>query len=160
MQFIVALKWPLFLLIVFGFVWWRVRRNPSLGQATRQLIEARNIRMNVAGQELELTKAVDAAAIAASSDEDIAAVARDATTDQQVQPDVMTIRRAAIEEIMTSAAHWGWATGRRGLSLPPDPEIEWTPDGEPLIKWTPENSRHRWVLEQHFGSHTASDGEH
>lgn len=141
LQFIVALKWPLFLLIVFGFVWWRVRRNPSLGQATRQLIEARNIRMNVGGQELELTRVEEAAAIAASSDETIAAVAaQGASADPQGDPDVLSIRREAIEQLMTHAATWGWAASQVDPQTPPEPVIVWDESGQPLIRTSPYSS--------------------
>ncbi|MEU5737015.1 hypothetical protein ABZ784_03335 [Streptomyces tendae] len=131
LQFIAALKWPLFLLIVLGFVWWRTRRNPSLGQTTRQLIEARNIRMNVGGQELELTRVEEAAAIAASSDETIAAAAQ--RTDPQEDPDVVSIRREAIEQLMLRSIHWGWSTSRNDPRHRPEPMIIWDASGQPLI---------------------------
>ncbi|MFB6548663.1 hypothetical protein [Streptomyces sp. NPDC056405] len=135
LQFIAALKWPLFLLIVFSFVWWRTRRNPALGQTTRQLIEARNIRMNVGGQELELTRVEEAAAIAASSDETIAAAAQaEGAADQPDDPDVLSIRREAVEQLMISAIQWGYASAQIDPRTTPNPVISWPDDGTPVIR--------------------------
>jgi hypothetical protein len=42
-------------------------------------------------------------------------------------------KRAAIEEVMTAAARWGYSMARVGFTSPPVPVITWSEDGSPEI---------------------------
>ncbi|WP_210587153.1 hypothetical protein [Streptomyces sp. GESEQ-35] len=148
LQFISSVKWPLLILILVAFSWWRLRKNPVLAATLQKVLEGRSVRISLAGQEVELTRVEEAAAIAASSD---AEIIRAATTDGDGEGglatdeiDVVQFRRAAVEQLMARAAEWGWNAAREGFRYRPRPAIKWNLDGQPEIGFatgTIENAR-------------------
>jgi hypothetical protein len=96
----------------------------------------RNIRLNLAGQELEATLAETqgSMAVAAGSDEEIAELAgRDDTSVEAQGWTRVQLRRDAVEEVMRSSARWGYNIARAGMVSDFNPVVSWTNDGRPLI---------------------------
>lgn len=132
LQFISSIKWPITVLLLSGWISWRAKRNANWGALAKGLIERRNLRLNIAGQELEISgvqEAVEAAALAATaSDKDLT----EASQGNGVEgPDVSQIRREAVEAIMQKAATLGWFAGASGEALPPGLALRWQDDGSP-----------------------------
>ncbi|MET8401400.1 hypothetical protein [Streptomyces sp900116325] len=134
LQFISSIKWPITVLLLTGWISWRVKRNPGYSEHFKNLIERRNFRVNIAGQELEVSgveAAVEAAAITATaSDETLA----DAAQRDGAKPiDVSEIRRDAVEGLIQTAAMGGWLVGSSGDPHPPKLALHWKEDGSPYL---------------------------
>jgi hypothetical protein len=106
---------------------------------------ARNIRLNVAGQELEATLAAaqDSVAAAVASDEQIAEIAGESR--QPDQPGAGTVsewRRDAVEDVVRTAAALGFDMARRYPHLPRmEPEVVWVDGQTPVVHWPMRNIR-------------------
>lgn len=119
------------------------KRDPEKGKALARWLNSRNVRANIAGQELELTMAGSerAAATVTAPDEQLAAAitgiaAPDSESETAVPTDeaVVQMRREAAEELMRSAARWGWDAAQMGFKTPPEPQIDWQ-GNRPVIKF-------------------------
>lgn len=127
LEFIASLKWPITVLLLVGLASWRLRRNPDLGNAIRALIGSRSIRLNIAGQEVELGEAAGAATVAAAPDEALAEVG----SRRDAEQDITEIRREAVEEAMNAAALYGWNEARSGAARLPELSLQWDESGRP-----------------------------
>ncbi|MGW1892131.1 hypothetical protein ACWCP6_18005 [Streptomyces sp. NPDC002004] len=159
LEFISSLKWPLLILILTAFSWWRFKKNPQLGNHLRTVLEGRSVRVSIAGQEMELSHVVEAAAVAASSDAELAHTAHVNDLGQEV--DTVQLRRAAVEDLMTHAAHWGWSAAQLGFETPPNPAIQWNEQGQPEIGFasgTLDRARHQAILRRLSRIHPAGPG--
>lgn len=134
LEFIAAVKWPITVLLLAGFVTWRTRRNPAWLTWLKDLISERNLRLNIGGQEVELTAAEAAVRTATQSDVELGGAVEDASAEGG--KDVTAIRREAVETVMVEAAHWGWNMAQLGYNSPVDPGIKWDDDGHPRILFT------------------------
>lgn len=147
LEFIAALKWPVtvLLLAAIGGRWWH--KSPAARATFRDWIGTRNIRLAVAGQELEATLAATQGNMitAAASDEalvatlaDRAALSDDEAESQQpsspTQGEVVNLRREAVEAVMNLAAEWGFAMARHGYPEKPDMPVQWDEQGRPEIR--------------------------
>lgn len=127
LEFIASLKWPVTVLLLVGLASWRLRRSPELGHSIRALIGSRSIRLNIAGQEVELGEAAGAATFAAAPDEALTEI----TSQRDAEQDITEIRREAVEEAMNAAALYGWHAARSGAARLPDLSLQWDERGQP-----------------------------
>lgn len=143
LEFIAALKWPITVLLLVGLAVWRTRRNPELAEYLKRFMAGRNVRVNIGGQELELSAAEAAVRTATQSDIELGEAAEEAATigdaESTVPRDVTEIRREALETVLVEAAHWGWNMAEMGFQIPPKPEIAWDNADQPRILFTQEN---------------------
>lgn len=138
LEFIAAIKWPVTVLILAFTAgrWWH--RSPEARTTFRSWIEGRNIRLSVAGQQLEATLAdAQRTLIAATgSDDELAQAEPESTADEdegdRSHVSVTMRRREAVEAVLRSAATLGWEAA--GGSRPtPYVQVSWSPEGEPSI---------------------------
>ncbi|MET9120188.1 hypothetical protein [Streptomyces sp. NPDC004528] len=164
MEFISSLKWPIVVLIIGLTAMRQLRRSPETRSSLAEWFRRRNFRVQVAGQELEMTLAdtVDNMTAAASGDGQLAAYAQgpgEGRASNEADPapkedptgetDLTGLRRSAVEAVMRNAAQWGWEMAQSGFRSPPDPQVRWTDDGTPEIMFgTGSSNRLRVVLDE------------
>ncbi|MFJ1554358.1 hypothetical protein [Streptomyces mirabilis] len=164
LEFISSLKWPIVVLVIGLTAMSQLRRSPATRSSLAEWFRRRNFRVQVAGQELEMTLAdtVDNMTAAASGDGQLAAYVqgpRESGKSNEVDPnsrdeptgetDLTGLRRSAVEAVMRNAAQWGWEMAQLGFRSPPDPQVRWTDDGTPEIMFgTGSSNRLRVVLDE------------
>jgi hypothetical protein len=141
LEFIAAIKWPVFLLVLLGVTVRGAKKHPEVSARVAAYFEKRDISGKAGPVEFQATSkdAVEqAAAVSAASDEVLAASTfsfdlGDLFTEPPPDPTVM--RRDAVEDVMRLSAQWGWEAAQMGFRSPPNPHIEWSEDGRPEIKF-------------------------
>ncbi|MBY8882042.1 hypothetical protein [Actinacidiphila acidipaludis] len=135
LEFISSLKWPVTLLILAVGLgrWWH--RSPDARASFREWIANRDIRLHLGGQELEATLAdtTGSMAAAAASDEQISALAHEPGGPEVELEELLRWRRDAVEDVMRSAALWGFELGKSGVPRLPATTVTWSENGEPSI---------------------------
>lgn len=141
LEFIAAIKWPItviFLAIVTLAV---AKRSPNGRRAAGQWLNRRNLRVSIAGQELDISVAETegSMSLAAGNDSALAAIVAvpDPECDEGDHPAdseaVEAARRTAVEALSQNAVRLGWQWARRGESAPPELAVSWTNDGHPTL---------------------------
>jgi uncharacterized membrane protein YccC len=136
LEFISSLRWPITVLVLAGGGYWAAKHNKGLQQTLREMFTKRNMRLNLGGQEFEISgvaEIAETAALAAQSDAQLARMA--AEEDSPRRSDVTEMRRDLLELVVQSAAHWGWRAAKAGVEMPPEPIVTWTEDGVPEIRF-------------------------
>lgn len=146
LEFIVAIKWPVTILIMTGIILLVLRWSAGTRQAIRIWMDRRNLRVHVAGQEIEATLvqtqgSMDLAAGNDSTLADTVAIGEDspeaAEQESQLAPEaVELLRRAAVENVVNGAVRLGWQWSQRG-GAEPDVTVSWTDDGHPRVSFEP-----------------------
>jgi hypothetical protein len=145
MQFIVDMKWTFFAVLTLGVVVVAWRRTTDEKKAIRQVLLTRGMKVSAGGFGLEIPAAEKAetekaiAAVTASDQSLVPEHPREITEEGESklegpsdEEEIQRQRRAATEEIMRSAAAWGWRAAQLGHRRPPAPYIQWI-NGEPKI---------------------------
>ncbi|MFI0897102.1 hypothetical protein [Streptomyces sp. NPDC020983] len=142
LEFISSLKWPVALLAVFFWIARALKKNPGFRNWLKRWLENRDVRGKIGFAELEaLHRGSEVVQAAVATDEELAELARsdqsgaddNATTDTTSA--VTALRREVVEEVIRTSAQWGWDTAHMGFRNPPDPQVEWTDDGRPVIRF-------------------------
>ncbi|MGP4043980.1 hypothetical protein [Streptomyces sp. 2A115] len=133
LEFIASLKWPLTVVVLALLAARMLTRTPELNKDARRMFGNKNVRLNIAGQEIEMTHAAvnDSVAAAAQTDQDL--IQRAGAMPPEDQRNIVQIRREAIEDVMRGGAQWGWDAAKAGFEEPPKLKIKWTAEGEPKI---------------------------
>ncbi|MFB7288718.1 hypothetical protein [Actinacidiphila glaucinigra] len=138
LQFIASLKWPITILIGLILLTCAHKKNPEPGRSFARWLGSRNLRANIAGQEFEIT-APDLSGVATTVTAPDTELAQAISISANIPPGaageaVVRFRRETVEELIRSAARWGWEIGQLGLPKPPTPQIDW--EGErPVIQY-------------------------
>ncbi|MGW7291876.1 helix-turn-helix domain-containing protein [Streptomyces xiamenensis] len=136
-EFIVETQWTLLLLIILLPLIIGMIANREF----RAAILNRRLSVSTSGIEMEPTAATTLAlATATATDEEVAAEAGASDAD------VTVYRREAIEELMRTAAHWGWHQLQMGCRGPPDPIFNWDADGGPTIRYASASTSLRMAM--------------
>lgn len=143
LEFIAALKWPIFLLILVFLSAYAVKRS-SAETRERLLAFVTRLSFRVKGGPVEVealladTEAEMKAAVA--PDSALAAVvggesAEPGQASPLITPEsVGALRREVVEAVMRSSARWGWEMARSGNYLTlPNAVVRWSADGRPQI---------------------------
>ncbi|MFI0897100.1 hypothetical protein [Streptomyces sp. NPDC020983] len=146
LEFIVAIKWPATILTMAVVLLAILRWSSGTRQAISIWLGQRNVRVNLAGQEIEATLAETQGSmdLAAGNDNELAGTVALAEpisdgTDQLAPfaPEaVELLRRAAVENIVNSAVRLGWQWSRQG-GAEPEVTVSWTSEGHPTVSLAP-----------------------
>jgi hypothetical protein len=142
LEFISSLKWPVVLLAMFFWIARALKKNPGFRDWFKHWVENHDFRGKIGPAELEaFSRESELVQAAAATDEELAELAgADRPGTEDVPTAVTTtavaaLRREVVEEVIRSAAQWGWETAHMGFRTPPNPRVEWTDDGRPVIRF-------------------------
>jgi hypothetical protein len=145
MEFIVAIKWPLLILLLVTAAAWRLRsekRRKALGDWLKRLVESRDISLTAGPAALAITSPPDrlmqsmaaaAQPIAGEATAELPAPKMKAEGEVEAEQQETMMRREAVEQVMRSSAEWGWEMAQLGMREPPAMELRWRDDGRPEI---------------------------
>lgn len=143
LEFIVAIKWPVTVLLLSSLAVVALKRSPGTRASMGAWLRDRNLRLRVAGQEFEamLAETSGNLVLAAESDSELAAglaeVAEepDGSPFRQTEQEAVEIaRRAAVENVLNSAVRLGWQLASAGRGTLPDVTVRWTDHGDPVLE--------------------------
>ncbi|MGW3668736.1 hypothetical protein [Streptomyces sp. NPDC005141] len=143
LEFIASIKWPVTVLLLAALSTVVLRGSPGTRRSMGEWLGQRNLRFSLGGQEIEATLAETQGRLGTAAEPDSQLVggssATDTASDQQgsdasASQSVEASRRAAVEDLLRSAALLGWQLARKGTSSPPDPTVRWEADGRPVIE--------------------------
>lgn len=144
LQFLAAIKWPVTVLLLALLATVALKRSPGARNAMGSWLRERDVRVNIAGQEIEATRTATQASmdLAADSDTELAEVVTEpkpSDEDEQPQRSGPTLeaikleiaRRAVVENVALNAIRLGWEWGRTHDAAP-ELSVEWI-EGSPSL---------------------------
>lgn len=145
LEFIAAIKWPITVILMPIMIATGLKLSPGARRAIGAWLEHRDVRLQLAGNELATTLAETQGSmgLAAGTDSALAETAADAAEPPNDEPNpaaispeaVEFLRRAAVEHVVNGAVRLGWQWAQQGN---PQPEVTvwWTDEGHPSVRFS------------------------